>query len=314
MDNDTLGLLRSSLRYVLSQESSRPLDERLADLGWSDVVADDDGVATITLFEVLGDMLSAADAVGPQVAEALANALGILPIPVVLPLRGTPAATPTDGGLRVDGVLLGGRIPVGEVAFATADGSVFAADIAGLALVPGHGFDDSLGMLHVSGDVSDARPLGDNQAWTAALARGRAVLAVELVAISHHVIRAAVDYTGARVQYGKAIGTFQALQHRLASAHTLVIAAGRLANEAVMTGDAWTALVAKSLAGHAAENACTQAQQCYGAIGFTWEHEFHRYLRRTYALDALLGDWRTLEHEIGMTLQATGTVPRIGTM
>ena len=66
------------------------------------------------------------------------------------------------------------------------------------------------------------------------------------------------------------------------------------------------------MAGHAAEFACVQAQQCYGAIGFTWEHEFHRYLRRTYALDSLLGDWRTLEHEIGARLQETGTVPRIG--
>jgi hypothetical protein len=55
-----------------------------------------------------------------------------------------------------------------------------------------------------------------------------------------------------------------------------------------------------------------QAQQCYGAIGFTWEHEFHRYLRRTYALDSMLGDWRTLEYAIGTHLQQTGTVPRIG--
>jgi len=96
------------------------------------------------------------------------------------------------------------------------------------------------------------------------------MLAAELVGIGEHVVGAAVEYTGARVQYGKAIGTFQALQHRLAGAHALVVGASRLANEAVATGDPWTAMVAKSLAGHAAENACTQAQQCYGAIGFTW--------------------------------------------
>jgi alkylation response protein AidB-like acyl-CoA dehydrogenase len=113
------------------------------------------------------------------------------------------------------------------------------------------------------------------------------------------------------VQYGKPIGTFQALQHRLASAHALVVGARRLAEEAAAAGDPWTSMVAKSLAGRAAENACTEAQQCYGAIGFTWEHEFHRYLRRTYLLDALLGDWRTLEHQIGSAIQASGTVPRI---
>ena len=70
--------------------------------------------------------------------------------------------------------------------------------------------------------------------------------------------------------------------------------------------------VAKTLAGRAAEDTCTQAQQVYGAIGFTWEHEFHRYLRRVYVLDRLFGDWRTLEFEIGTELQATTTVPRIG--
>jgi alkylation response protein AidB-like acyl-CoA dehydrogenase len=74
------------------------------------------------------------------------------------------------------------------------------------------------------------------------------------------------------------------------------------------------ALVAKALAGHAAEDCCTQAQQSYGAIGFTWEHPFHRYLRRTYLLDRLLGDWRTLEFEIGTTLQQTREAPRIGTL
>lgn len=50
------------------------------------------------------------------------------------------------------------------------------------------------------------------------------------------------------------------------------------------------------------------------AVGFTWEHEFHCYLRRTYTPDRLFGDWRSLEHEIGKNLQRTGAVPRIGTL
>ena len=62
------------------------------------------------------------------------------------------------------------------------------------------------------------------------------------------------------------------------------------------------------------DRACTEAQQCYGAIGFTWEHEFHLYLRRTYVLDSMLGGWRALEFEIGSDLQATGHVPQIGSL
>jgi alkylation response protein AidB-like acyl-CoA dehydrogenase len=94
----------------------------------------------------------------------------------------------------------------------------------------------------------------------------------------------------------------------------MVIGAGHLAAEAGDAGDEWTAMVAKCMAGQAAEFACTQAQQCYGAIGFTWEHEFHRYLKRTYILDRIFGDWRSLEHEIGMRLQQSGAVPRIGVL
>jgi len=52
----------------------------------------------------------------------------------------------------------------------------------------------------------------------------------------------------------------------------------------------------------------------YGAIGFTWEHQLHRGLRRGFLLDALLGDWRRLEIEIGADLERSGTVPRIGAL
>jgi alkylation response protein AidB-like acyl-CoA dehydrogenase len=145
-------------------------------------------------------------------------------------------------------------------------------------------------------------------------AHGRWLLACELVGISRHVVAIAVEYTKVRVQYGKPIGVFQALQHRLAGAHALVTGAAHLATEAGVTGDTWSAMVAKCMAGQAAEHACTQAQQCFGAIGFTWEHELHRYLRRTYVLDQLLGSWRSLEHEIGSRLQATGVVPHIGAL
>ena len=94
----------------------------------------------------------------------------------------------------------------------------------------------------------------------------------------------------------------------------MIVGAGHLITEAGLDRDPWTATVAKCMAGQAAEFACTQAQQCYGAIGFTFEHEFPGYLRRMYSLDRMFGDWRSLEHDIGSRLQETGVVPRIGTL
>jgi alkylation response protein AidB-like acyl-CoA dehydrogenase len=144
------------------------------------------------------------------------------------------------------------------------------------------------------------------------VATGRYALAIELSAIADRVVANAVGYTKERHQYGRPIGSFQALQHRLAAAHASVVGAGNVAREAARSGDGWTAMVAKYLAGRAAEGACTQAQQSYGAIGFTWEHDFHRSLRRVYLLDRLFGGWRELEVEIGETLHRTGNVPKIG--
>jgi alkylation response protein AidB-like acyl-CoA dehydrogenase len=92
------------------------------------------------------------------------------------------------------------------------------------------------------------------------------------------------------------------------------VGAGDVAHEASESGQPWDALVAKALAGKAAEAACTQAQQCFGAIGFTWEHPFPHRLRRVYLLDRLFGDWRSLETEIGSALLSSRSVRRVGAL
>lgn len=321
MDHDTLDMLRTSLRHVLTEASDRPLADRLEELGWDEVVADDAPTALGALFELRGDTLSAADALGPQLSTtfaaavadpSLASAAVVLPFGVESSLAG--------GTLAVNGVVT--SAPSAATAFIVAVGEGDALRVGvvaagALSAAPLATTDESLPLALAHGTVAEADvrwlPAGP-AAWAAMTARGRWLLAAELVGIGRHVVASAVEYTGDRVQYGKPIGTFQALQHRIASAYSLVVGAGRVVDEAAATDDAWTALVAKALAGQAAETACTQAQQCYGAIGFTWEHEFHRYLRRTYVLDSLLGGWRALEHEIGLTLQRTGHVPQIGSL
>lgn len=259
LDPDVLAMLRGSLRQVLTEDSPASLADRLAELGWSEVVAVDAPTALNALFEIKGDALSHADALGPTLAAEYATMTGAeAPATLVL---GAP----------------------NQVQLLDHTGSVTTIDV-------------------------------DATTWQQLEAVGRWLVASELVGIGQHVVAAAVEYTKERVQYGKPIGVFQALQHRLASAHALVTGAGRLAVEAGFDRDPWTAMVAKCMAGQAAEFACTQAQQCFGAIGFTWEHELPGYLRRTYELDRMFGDWRSLEHEIGARLQQTRVVPRIGTL
>jgi Acyl-CoA dehydrogenase, C-terminal domain len=244
LDPDMLDMLRTSLRHVLTEDSTQSLDQRLATLGWDEVVETDAATALQTLFEIKGDTLSKADALGPSLARRYRE------------LTGDQSA------------------------------------------------------ITISLDATTVSPAVHN----ALEAHGRWLTACELVGIGRHVLASAIEYTKVRVQYGKPIGVFQALQHRLASAHALVVGAGHLVTEAGIDADPWTAMVAKCMAGRAAEEACTQAQQCYGAIGFTYEHEFPGYLRQMYALDRMFGDWRSLEHEIGAQLQQTGVVPLIGAL
>jgi hypothetical protein len=306
-----LDMLRSSLHHVLTESSTRPFAERLAELGWDEVLADDPSAALRTLFEVKGDTLSNADALSAELARGAAEANGAAALATAAVGLASPYghSIVTADGVTIDVVLL--APPAGRPIVTVVGDHVAVVRSDGLRSEPLGGIDPELGAVRVTGTATDVTRY-DGRAWATVVARGRWLLACELVGIARHVVAAAVDYTKQRVQYGKPIGVFQALQHRLAGAHSMVVGAAHLAAEAGDDGDEWTAIVAKCMAGQAAEFACVQAQQSYGAIGFTWEHEFHRYLRRTYALDSMLGDWRTLEHEIGARLQATGTVPRIG--
>jgi len=328
MDADTLQMLRSSLTRILAEDGDAALSERLGSLGWDEVLENDAASALQALFEIKGTTLSAADALGPLVARSIAGSCGrpeLAAATVVL-----PAGLHPD---RLSSRVEGQQLLADGIATAPPDGGGAVVPGGGgggvrLAIVPGTtswsprplgGTDPSLGLTSVvaSMSASACEWIDDDVAtasWEQCTARARWALATELVSIGHHVVSQAVEYTGQRQQYGRAIGTFQALQHRLAGAYASVVGASNVVAEAATSGSAWTALIAKALAGRAAEDACTQAQQSYGAIGFTWEHEFHRYLRRTYVLDRCFGDWRTLEREIGARLIDAGAVPKIGSL
>jgi hypothetical protein len=295
MDLDTRELLRKTLRPVLVERSDRRLAARLDELGWDDVVADDPTTAICTLFEIKGEVLGGGDALGPLLARRVAEAARV------------PEAV--DATVVLDGYALGPLaatvlVPGADGRVALAASSTFEAE----AVQP---IDEHSEVFRVRGSLQDPTWLGVD-AWEEAVAAGRWALGAELTGIAQQVIADAVAYTTVRHQYGRPIGSFQALQHRLANAHVSMLGARRVVSEAAGTGSPWTALVAKALAGAAAEEACTHAQQCYGAIGFSWEHTFHRYLRRTYLLDRLLGNWRELEVEIGRRLLADRTVPKLG--
>ena len=130
-----------------------------------------------------------------------------------------------------------------------------------------------------------------------ALDRARIALACEQVGGAAACLDAAVDYAKQRVQFGRPIGTFQAIKHKCAdmmlrveSARSAawhgaaVAAAGRPDDEL-----AEAASIASSYAGEAYVHCAGESIQIHGGIGFTWEHDAHLFFKRARASEGLLG-------------------------
>jgi hypothetical protein len=127
------------------------------------------------------------------------------------------------------------------------------------------------------------------------LARATVALAAEMVGTARRLLGMTLAYAKERVQFDVPIGSFQAVQHKLADMSLDVERAGSAVYYAAMTFDAgdhdrWRAThVAKAAAGEAATRAAKDGIQIHGGIGFTWEHDLHLFIRRAYGAAALLG-------------------------
>jgi alkylation response protein AidB-like acyl-CoA dehydrogenase len=149
-------------------------------------------------------------------------------------------------------------------------------------------------------------------AWEAAVTAGRRAMSYQLLGGVGMMIDLAVTHARTRVQFGRPVGTFQAVRHRLADAHVALQgaeAAGDISWEADDPGLA--AMLAKSLAGRAAKLSARHCQQVLAGTGFTAEHPLHRYLYRALLLDRLLGSSTELPQQIGAHLVAAHEVPRL---
>lgn len=123
-----------------------------------------------------------------------------------------------------------------------------------------------------------------------------AALSAEMVGTAQKALDISVDYAKTRVQFGKPIGSFQAVKHKCVDMMVAVENARSLTYYACWTVDervaeAATAVpMAKAYASDMAKNVTSEAIQVHGGIGFTWEHDMHLYHRRALAGEANLGN------------------------
>lgn len=309
IDRDDLELFERSLRQATERATGAELDAALADLGWLDVVQAEPAAGIPLLFDLVGRSLAASSALD----RLLALRLGVGAPAVVLPAIGRWEAPGAVDGDRLVVAGLGtanlAGAPSALVVAAARDRHLAQEiDTTSLDLHPVPGVDPALGLVRVTGETTvggEGQPVD----WSSAVAWGQLALGHELLGASRRMLELARQHALDRVQFGQPIAKFQAVRHRLAE--TLV--ALELADAAL--GAAWldpspeSAAMAKALAGRGARTAARHCQQVMGAIGFTTEHDLHRFVRRVLVLEQLLGAPRLLTRELGTEILERRRLP-----
>ncbi|MEU9099670.1 acyl-CoA dehydrogenase family protein [Streptomyces sp. NPDC048361] len=140
----------------------------------------------------------------------------------------------------------------------------------------------------VEGELLGGDDSVDLHAALAAVGRtAAACLAAEAVGAASEALERTVAYVKEREQFGRAIGSFQAVKHRLADLYVQVQAARSAAYYASWDPGAGALALAQGL--DALRSAASEAVQLHGGIGFTWEHEAHLYFKRAAADELLFG-------------------------
>jgi alkylation response protein AidB-like acyl-CoA dehydrogenase len=283
-------------------ESDSPYDDALwkeiCELGWAGIALDEEhggqGLGTVELVilcEELGYALAPSPFISNAVAGLLIESAGSdeqrakwLPGIASGEQRGAAAFTPDDE--PIVGAAEGASVLVlndGEGGKLVQAGD---ANLERLDLI-----DTTRAYYRVTADGGD--PLGGDV--SIAVDKAVVALSAELVGVAARALDMATEYAKEREQFGRPIGAYQAVSHRLAEMLWDVEEARSLTYFAAWVADAepetlpQAASMAKARASDAATSVTHDAIQTFGGIGFTWEHDVHFLLKRARVCAQLLG-------------------------
>ncbi|OIN78391.1 acyl-CoA dehydrogenase [Mycobacterium malmoense] len=220
-----------------------------------------------------------------------------VPGPVAESIAVAPILLSTDGQAERCAGLASGEL-IATVALPPQVPRAVDAAAAGLVLLVG---DDGVtegiaGECHESVDPSrrlyDVTATGET--WRADVKRafdfGALATAAQLVGASEALLAGTVDYAKQRSQFGRVIGSYQAIKHKLADVHIAIELTRPLVYGAALSLESRDVSAAKAAASEAALLAARAALQTHGAIGFTQEHDLSLWLLRVQALRSAWGD------------------------
>lgn len=293
-----------------------------------------DGAAAVSAFgldELLGPDAGASD-LSPAYAflEAqgytgtITSALGLVGLTGLAGFAGWP----TDGRPLLLGSRLGATRLVGVPGLTPGTSVVLHREGAGLVFIPDPGpaiRDPGPAVAeHYIAVLDPERVVGNtlireeelNGRRAAVLSRTQLGASAEMLGIVDRLLEDAIRYVQQRRQFGRTIGSYQAMQDLLAWAaterHQLVglldIAVARAATGSV---DTQLSRAVKAMAGRVLHAVAQTAIQVTGGISFTWEYSLNRFHRRGLALDQLAGASADLIAEMGRQVRTEGVVPEL---
>jgi alkylation response protein AidB-like acyl-CoA dehydrogenase len=257
------------------------------------------GSAVLATSALLACDTTAAPVSGLLAALAGGDTTAALAVPLAaMPGNEFPSAVTADAAGRLSGtVSTVADAAAADVLVVPATGpalySVRVGD--GVTVTPLTALDRTRGIADVTLTDAPADRLGDGTALTAALTAGAAILAAEQLGIAQWCLDTTVRYVKERYQFGRPVGSFQALKHRLADVWLELVtarAAARYAADCVAEGREDVAIavsVAQAHCSQVAVHAAEEAIQLHGGIGMTWEHPAHLFLKRAKSDEIALG-------------------------
>ncbi|WP_370499981.1 acyl-CoA dehydrogenase family protein [Mycolicibacterium sp. jd] len=284
----------------------------LVDAGWTGLeVPDGLGGSGATFVEtaMILDQIGRAASANRYLGSAVL-AVGVLnllePSEIRDELLTAVASGPGRLGVATDGFAVNGGRLAGRAGFVPdavgadrllvlVDGAVAVVDAAQMSVVPQPVVDETRQLATVTTEAAEIAELL-TLAGDPASVRHRAEVAIacDSLGLAEQMLAATVDYVLVRHQFGRPIGSFQAVKHACADMLVAIEVSRRLVSDAVGVlaegGDAATqAAMAKSHACSAAVDVAGKAMQLHGGIGYTWESGIHVYLKRATLNRALFG-------------------------
>ncbi len=285
-------------RYTMEKIRAIALDgepdphwDEIAELGWPDIA--EYGILELA---VVAEELGYALAPSPLAAHWAAKLLH-----PELEGRGTVAMWDGEEGTKI-------AVPNADVAdtIVVKDGErVLAVRAADATIEPARALDTTRPLFtvrHAGGEELTGDHFG--RAWHAIAV----MAAAESVGVAARVTGMAVDYAKERKQFGRAIGSYQAVSHACAQMFLETEGARSVTYWAAWALDHepeqafMAANIAKAYASDAAVNVCRSALQVHGGIGFTWEHDLHLFLKRAEANAHAFGDARWHREQVAAAM------------